>query len=444
MVDQPPCTCLRDFNRDALDGHPNPEGMQELLSGPHDCSQFHDPAPPALTSLDPPERESPAGQPSPGGGFLEPDPSSDASLPFETRLAIAAVQHALADVDRPIVTPPSLSVDFRHSGWQPNRLLVYQALRRTEQPLSRKTSFANCGSDAYVLQNIENPDVYRLAGSACHDRFCLPCAQERSRHVALNVLELTEGRRIRFLTLTLKASSDPLAAQLDKLYTGFQALRRRALWKQKVTGGVAFLELTWSHRTSTWHPHFHILIEGSFLPYQQIKSLWYEITGDSFVIDIRAIRDLRQASTYVTKYASKPFNNTFLGRDAQLDEAILALKGRKLLLTFGSWRGITLIETPSDGSWEHVAPLNTIITHAAHGDETARSILRKLTDNDLSPLYARVGPRPPPEQNPGPVISQLTFFGVWQADGFYAFPPLHPTTTSEKIRDGAVRELTES
>lgn len=384
---------------------------------------------PTLYLLDPPERESQADHLTPGGDTPAPPPPPQRPLPPGVTLSMHAVQARLDDATANIADPPSLSVTFRHSGWTHNRLLIAQALSRTHQPQSRQLNFSNCGSDAYVLRSLDNPEVYRLAGSACHDRFCLPCAQERSHAIALNVLELTQGRQTRFLTLTLKASSDPLATQLDKLYASFQALRRRKLWKDKVTGGVAFLEITWSDKTHTWHPHFHILVEGHYIPHSKLKNLWYQITGDSFVVDIRYVRDLRTASRYVTKYASKPFNNTYLNRPTQLDECILAIKGRKLLLTFGTWRGITLIRTPSDGAWEHVAPLDTIITDAAHGDLYAQHILAKLTDADLRPLYAKAPARPPPPPVPATPLHQLDFFGSWQSGLVWTFPAIDPITS---------------
>lgn len=377
-----------------------------------------------LNLLDPPETESQP-QPTPGGGGfpLASHPECVAYHPG-IDLQVAAIKAQLDDHEKDIRQPSSLSVTFRHTGWVHNRTLIAAALRRTNQSFSRRQNYANCGSDAYILRSIDQPNLYRLAGSACHDRFCQPCGQERSQSIALNVLELTKTKHIRFLTLTLKASDDPLATQLDKLYDSFSTLRRRSFWKKRVTGGVAFLEFTWSTKSDAWHPHFHILIEGTFLPHRPLSQLWHEITGDSFVVDIRAIKDRRTASRYVTKYASKPFNNTFLNHKEHLDEAITATKGRKLLLTFGTWRGITLIDTPSDGSWEHVAPLETIIVQAAHGDAEARALLRALTDRDLTALYERAPPLPPPKQKPTPPISQLDWFGSWNENATYSHPRL--------------------
>ncbi len=317
----------------------------------------------------------------------------------------------------------SLSVAFRHSGWARERRLIVESLHRTEQPQSRIEQFATCGQQSYVLRSLDDPTNYRIAGSSCHDRFCLPCANDRSQTIALNVCDQIKGKRVRFLTLTLKASLLPLRQQLDRLYDSFQTLRRRKFWQQAVAGGVAFLELKWNAHNDHWHPHFHMLIQGNFLPYQQLRAAWLEITGDSYIVDIRIVKDEKQATCYVTKYASKPFNSSYVNRPGRLDEAITGLKARRLVITFGTWRGVILTRHVSDTAWEHVAPLETIITRAANGDNESRVILAALTDRDLSGLYARAPP-PPPEPRPAPPsVTQLTFFGTWNRNGSYRYSP---------------------
>lgn len=329
---------------------------------------------------------------------------------------LQAEQHENEAADA-ITSPPNLSTRFRHSGWVRNRSLIARSMQRTDQPKSRLKEFAQCGSHAYVIQSIENPAVHRIAGSSCHDRFCLPCANERAHGIAMNVLAYVQDKTIRFLTLTLKASQQPLTDQLDRLYKSFSELRRRAFWKKRVTGGIAFLELTYNADATMWHPHFHILIEGSFLPHRELKKLWYAITGDSFVVDIRPVRSNTHAAHYVTKYASKPFNNTFLGRPGPLDEALVALKGRKLLMTFGTFRGLQVIDKPDEASWIHIAPLEVVICDAAHGDQAAIAILASITDVDLTPIFSRAPPIPAPIEHDINDHEQLTFFGAWQADG---------------------------
>jgi len=346
--------------------------------------------------------------------FTDPD-----LTPGQT-LEIAACKAALADVAAEIRNPYSLAVCFRHSGWQGDRALIYEALHRTHQPQSRKLNFANCGANAHVLQNIDDPSQHRIAGSGCHDRFCLPCANERSHAIALNVLDIIKRRTLRFLTLTLRSDQESLAELLHKLHDSFQKLRRTKLWKQCVTGGVAFIEICWSEARQRWHPHFHILIEGKYLPRAQLRNLWFAITGDSFVIEITLVRDYAQAARYVTKYASKPFNSTYLRKPHRLDEAILALKGRKLLVTFGTWRGITLARTPTEGAWENVGSLQRYIERAANGDSHAQAVLSSLTDHPLEALYARAPPLPPTGPDRTLPDPQATWFGTWNRNGTWS------------------------
>lgn len=419
MIDSP--STLADLN--ALpSGHRCPHCGTNI---PHDaprcpgCPPAGSPPPSSSSSVHPPETESqPEHTPPQGALPTRLPPPEDTSFSDEAWNA-SITEREQTDTADLIDQPDSLSTDFRHSGWKHNRLLVYRSLRRTEQCPNRQRSFSECGSQSYVLQSIEHPQVYKVAGSSCHDRFCLPCASDRARCIAMNVLDFIEDRKLRFLTLTLKASADPLSEQLDKLYSSFQALRRRRFWTKHVTGGMAFLELTFNAKADTWHPHFHIIIEGTYLDHSQLRKLWYYITGDSFVVDIRPVPDNRTTGRYVTKYASKPFNNTFLNRDYALDEAVVALKGRKLLFTFGKWRGLTTITTPDDSSWQYIAPLDNVIANAARGDSDALKILHGLTDADILPILARVSALPPPAPQPPPVLKQLTFFGAWNDHGDY-------------------------
>lgn len=311
---------------------------------------------------------------------------------------------------------------FRHSGWAVDRRRVAASIARTGQPDSRQDAFRDCGSMAHVLRSIEDPTKYRLAGSACHDRFCLPCAAERSRVIAHNVCEAIADREIRFVTLTIKTDGLSLATALDKLYDSFQKLRRRAMWHRAIFGGIAFLEITYNKKLERWHPHLHCLVDGTWIDQKRLRSTWYEITGDSFIVDIRRPACNKAVGNYVAKYASKPFNTTFLRNETLLDEALVALKGRKLCLTFGRWRGLVLTATPDVGTWEHVASLARVISRAANGDTSCQRILRSLTDQDLAPIYERAPPEPPyVVQRPNPDI-QLEWFGTWQHDGTFKCP----------------------
>lgn len=305
------------------------------------------------------------------------------------------------------------AVVFRHTGWKRHRGLVADALDRTGQSFNRRNSFVDCGSHAYVMRSVEDPTKHRIAGSCCHDRFCLPCARGRAHTIAGNLLEYIKDVEIRFLTLTVKTDQEPLTWQIDKLYTAFQALRRSALWKRRVTGGVAFLEVKRSDRLHRWHPHLHCLVSGYYLDKHKLSRIWHRITGDSYVVDIQRPKTDDQVLGYVTKYASKPFNNTFINKPVHLDEAVTALQGRKLALTFGTWRGLKLSPIPDPGAWEYVAPLTSILERAGCKDPDALGILESLGYEDLGDILPRPPPSPPPPQHPALTTTQEQLFSLW-------------------------------
>ena len=305
------------------------------------------------------------------------------------------------------------AVLFRHSGWSRHRQLVADSLDRTGQSWNRRNSFIDCGSHAYVMRSVEDPTNYRIAGSCCHDRFCLPCAKGRAHTIAGNVLEFIRDVEIRFLTLTIKTDQQPLAWQIDKLYTAFQALRRTKLWRCRVTGGVAFLEVKRSDRANRWHPHLHCLITGKFIDTRKLSAIWHKITGDSFIVDIQRPKSDEQVLGYVTKYASKPFNNTFINKPGWLDEAVEALAGRKLALTFGTWRGLKLSPIPDPGAWEYVAPLGDLLEKAGRNDPDALVILASLGCDDLGEILPRPPPEPATPRHPAITTQQRRLFDLW-------------------------------
>lgn len=285
---------------------------------------------------------------------------------------------------------------FRHSGWQHTRTRVFQAMADTDATFSAMYEFAYCGKHAYVLQSRDDPTKYRVAGSSCHQRFCLPCANERSRAIAINVLDRLGRQRARFLTLTIRSTTETLAELLDKLTSSFARLRRRALWRKRVTGGVSFIELKWIDPLQRWNVHLHAVIQGRYIEQGHLSKAWKQITGDSIIVDIRAIKDNRTVTRYVTKYACKPLHSSVLHDDCRLREAMTALKGRRLATTFGDWRGVLLTPKPNEEAWTNLGSLESMIRQAESGDTTALAICQSLSVTIVPIVTTSAGPRAPP------------------------------------------------
>jgi hypothetical protein len=190
------------------------------------------------------------------------------------------------------------------------------------------------------------------------------------------LFDFLKPKKLRFITLTLQSKpSDRLADRLDEIYKCFRYLRASRLWEECVSGGVAFLEITRGKRRDRWHVHLHLLFEGKYIDQDKLSTTWCNITRGSFRVDVRAVRD-GGGVNYVTKYATKALNSDMLANDDHLDEAVMALKGRRLCFCFGDWYGTplsTLMEDDTDddasaahGGWQKIMPLRDF-ARLAHG-----------------------------------------------------------------------------
>lgn len=287
-----------------------------------------------------------------------------------------AAKFAYGPFDIPAAT--TLETSFRHSGWAATRQKMLDALQRTGANANRQTAFCNCGSQCVVLVHEETGQV-KMESNKCHDRFCQPCATERSRTIVRNLLEATAGKELRFITLTLKHCELRLNLHLDRLYTCFTRLRERSFWKEHVKGAAAFLEIKVSKDGRLWHPHIHILAEGRYIPKEILSSEWLAVTGDSYIIDVRYVNDPKKTAAYIAKYASKPLDPTLFRDPEKLDEAVVCLKGRRLCTTLGSWRGIELEKhPPREAGWLRMGLLDRVKDLADSGDPIAAAVIAKI------------------------------------------------------------------
>jgi hypothetical protein len=282
----------------------------------------------------------------------------------------------------------SLPQPFKHRGWQPYRLKIWQAIRDIEVSTSRSRRFAGCGAHVWVLHHREDPDLYRIVLTSCHDRFCLPCSRARAATIRANLAEHTAGMRLRFLTLTLAHRDEPLSSQLDRLTRAFKSLRGTGLWKERVRGGVAFLEVKKSDRTGRWHPHYHVVLDSDYLPQNVLSKLWLEVTGDSSIVDIRLVRDPEEVQKYVTKYVTKPIPAAVVRDPETLREAVQALGNRRMFIAFGAWRTWKLTQQADPTCWALYDHHSKISERADLGDPHAQAII----DAIVGFLYADAEP----------------------------------------------------
>ena len=250
---------------------------------------------------------------------------------------------------------------------------------------NRTIRFENCGDHAWVLESDSEPGVYRVSCDKCKDRFCDPCSAERARHIARCVGEFARDRTVRLVTLTLRQSKRTLKQDIDRLYAAFVKLRRRAAWKQTQNGGMYFVEIKRRRGDDGWHTHLHVLTEGTWLSKSWLSHAWNDLTGDSYIVDIRLCESGERAAQYVAKYAGKGVHGSCYHEPNVLREAMLAIKGRRLVGKWGTWNDLDLDRDTPDGEWSGVDTLARLIERSERGDVEAATILQSLAGSESCP-----------------------------------------------------------
>lgn len=210
-----------------------------------------------------------------------------------------------------------------------------------------------CRKYAWFVQNKATKKL-RVMSSRCKLRWC-PICRDVSRRIVTGAVDewLQLQKYPKMITLTLLHSDDPLHLQINRLYDCFRKLRRRAYFQRLISGGVWFFQLKFNETTQQWHPHIHCLVAGKFLPHNRLKDLWHKITGDSYVVDIRPVKDLENASTEVARYATSPADITKVSLE-RAKEIFHATKNRRICGSWGSAKGTTLAPTHQDDGDEWV------------------------------------------------------------------------------------------
>lgn len=308
----------------------------------------------------------------------------------------------------PGITRPDLVENFRHSGWAPTRKRVETAL--TECPCvspRRLSAFRACGCDAFVeafrATHSDTFTDFRVRSTKCHDRFCVPCSNERSLRIRDSLTRHMYKRpNMSLITLTFAASDKTLTEILDNAGRCFRILRNWSAWKKAVKGGAAIIETKIGEGSGKWHVHYHVLAETGFLKQSDLSERWFEITGDSKIVDIRRVGAVCGAVSYITKYVTKAADPSIIRDPVRLRESIEAFTGRRLVSTFGTWRGLQLMERPDEeqetpeekAKWRGIGPLDAIILRAEAGDAEAVRIMRRIAPRRF--ISRPTGPPLPP------------------------------------------------
>lgn len=215
-----------------------------------------------------------------------------------------------------------------------------------------------CG-DYLAFRHYFSIDKVKLHGaSLCGKHLLCPlCAIRRGSKALSAYLERYEVIRAEktslrpfLVTLTVK-DGDDLGERFAHLHKA-----QRELWHRKhrgrgspldgVAGAVWSYEFKRGKNSGLWHPHLHMIALAENPPDQaELSSTWHNITGDSFIVDVRPINDATEELTasgfmevfkYAVKFSDQPPEDTY--------HAWRTLANRRLLASSGVFRGVVVPE----------------------------------------------------------------------------------------------------
>lgn len=259
---------------------------------------------------------------------------------------------------------------------------AYRAL--AEGPSDNHVSaLSHCREYASFKREDSSGEV-KVFASSCHDRWCPMCAGQKASFAKEQTQMYIESLKApRFLTLTLRNNTNDLKTQIEFLTESFRTLRQRAFWKKRVTGGIWFLQVKRGKNSGCWHPHLHMLIDGSSLEQARLSELWEQVTFGSPVIDIRRVHDIEEVAKYVARYCARP---AMLKNMPLIDrvEVISSLFRKRLSGTFGTGKTVTLTppKIKAEGEWAEIGYYDEVMKEAKTNPK-AKAILRAYFNDEV-------------------------------------------------------------
>jgi plasmid rolling circle replication initiator protein Rep len=218
--------------------------------------------------------------------------------------------------------------------------MLAQNLTKLESPLNkgyRRTLF-DCGG--LIIQ-----EGQKLTSKYCNARWCNTCNRIRTAKL-LNGYQkpLQAFAEPYFVTLTIPNVSEfDLKDAIKSMLRSFQLIVRS---RRRLTpiNGIRKLECTINAESDTYHPHFHVLVDGEENA-QYLISEWlkrYEL-AESWCQDMRSADkgSLSELFKYTTKIVSKTKNGDFNIYIRKLDVIFNAMYKLRTFQSFGSVRMVT-------------------------------------------------------------------------------------------------------
>lgn len=225
-------------------------------------------------------------------------------------------------------------------------------LERTKYHAHLASKVLNCHKK-FRHNRCENNHSWAKADNSCCVRLCPHCAHRKVRLVSGRVRNFVVGKQNLKYVVFAERNSTNLLEGIRSLYASWDRLRRSVFWKSRVSGSIAVLEVTYSKKHKSWHPHLNVLFEGEYIPFEALRQRWEKATkgaGRTAHIQKADESTILELIKYTLKIAEHKDSSE--GRVLQLlfeqpetlDEFLSATYGMRVIRTYGSFRKMGDVE----------------------------------------------------------------------------------------------------
>lgn len=184
----------------------------------------------------------------------------------------------------------------------------------------------------------------KITSRFCNTRICNVCNRIRTAKMMNGYIsQMANFKNIEFITLTIpNCKSFELKEKIEEMYKAFINIKGVYTKRGIKLNGLRKLEITYNSITDTFHPHFHLLMEGH--NGKQFVDEWLKRFPKANIKG-QDVRDADQnCLNEIFKYSTKVLTNNHKGGFIVFAQAINTIMrvmyGKRSIQTFGSIRKV--------------------------------------------------------------------------------------------------------
>lgn len=253
--------------------------------------------------------------------------------------------------------------------WRENKLMskiLGRSLTELGYKKGERVSFCTCWLMFKECPEDKGHPKKLKQANFCRVRLCPSCQKRRSFIEYRTMLKIAHAVQadhptIKYLFLTLTVPNvklEELGNELAHITQSWGKLCKRREVKRVIKASHRAIEITYNHKTDTYHPHAHIILavnsryfkSDDYIKHERWQEMWAESTGytkdiigSKLQVNIKRLKGEKGVSE-ACKYSLKPWNTS----DKEVTKSLKKITKTKGDITYGVKGHIYIRDTPEE------------------------------------------------------------------------------------------------